>query len=176
METRPSYTFFFSVICSLLIIGAYGANAEEKPPTDAEQVAGLQKMCTDSKAAISQRQAEKPLYDRLGKRAKIQVLAGKLLAAHSKNEKISHMFKNVKKASFIKNVTDFLVLGTGGKAEYHGKDMAAAHKHLKVTNGDFLSAGGDVKSVMKSMNYGENEIQEVICSLASFIPVVVVQQ
>lgn len=175
MKTRPSYALFFSAIFSLIVVSAYNVNAEEKASTDAEQVAGLQKMCTDSKAAITQRQVEKSLYDRLGKSDKIQVLAGKLLSAHTNNKKIGHMFKNVNKTSFVKNVTDFLVAGTGGKADYHGKDMAAAHKNLKVTNADFLSAGGDVKSVMNNMKYSENEIQEVICSLATFIPVVVVQ-
>lgn len=176
MKIRTIYTLFFSVVCPLIILNLSVARADEKAPTDAEQVAGIQKMCSDSSATISQRQAQKSLYTRLGERTKIKVLAGKLLSAHMKNKKIGHMFKHVKKDQFITNVTDFLVAGTGGKAEYHGKDMATAHKHLNVTNGDFLSAGGDVQSVMKSMKYGENEIQEVICSLASFIPVVVVQK
>jgi len=163
---------------SLLLIAfcSLTAVAEEKLPTAAEQVAGIQKMCADSGEAIKQRQAEKPLFERLGKRPKIKVLAQKLLAAHSKNEKIGHMFTHVKKDLFVKNVTDFLVMGTGGKANYKGKDMVAAHKHLKISNADFLAAGGDVQSVMKEMKSGENEIQEVVCSLASFIPVVVVQQ
>lgn len=160
---------FLAAVCSLT------ATAADKSPTDAEQVAGLQKMCADSGEAIKARQAQKSLYIRLGKRAKIKVWAGKLLATHSKNKKIGHMFVHVKKDVFVRNVTDFLVAGTGGKANYRGKDMATAHKNLNVTNGDFLSAGGDVQSVMKEMKYGENEIQEVLCSLASFIPVVIVQ-
>ena len=54
--------------------------------------------------------------------------------------------------------------------------MATAHKDFKITNGDFLAAGGDVKAVMAEMSYGENEVQEVVCALTSFVPVVVVQQ
>jgi len=145
-------------------------------PSDAEQVAGLQKMCADNAAAMQKRQVEKSLYERLGREPKIQTIAEKLLAAHSKNPKIGHLFAKVKKDAFVKNVTDFLVTGTGGKAEYKGRDMGAAHKDLKITNGDFLSAGGDVKAVMAEMSYGENEVQEVLCSLASFVPVVVVQK
>lgn len=166
---------FFALISSLFIVSSISARAEEKPPTEAAQVAGIQKMCADSSAAMSERKAQKSLYERLGKRKKIKVLSQNILAAHSKNEKIGHMFKHVKKTEFVKNVTDFLVAGTGGKAEYQGKDMAAAHKQFKITNGDFLSAGGDVQAVMKNMKYAENEIQEVVCSLAAFIPVVVVQ-
>jgi hemoglobin len=175
MKVHSLFNLFSTVVCPLILIGSSVASAQGKMPTDAEQVAGLQKMCSDSSAAISKRNAQKSLFERLGKRTKIKALAGNILAAHLKNEKIKHMFTHVKKAEFITNVTDFLVTGTGGKAEYHGRDMATAHKHLKVTNGDFLSAGGDVQSVMKNMKYGENEIQEVVCALAAFIPVVVVQ-
>lgn len=145
-------------------------------PSDAEQVASLQKMCADNAAATQKRQAEKSLFERLGKEPKIQTLAEKLLAAHSKNPKIGHLFTKVKKDAFVKNVTDFLVAGTGGKAEYKGRDMGAAHKDLKITNGDFLSAGGDVKAVMAEMGYVENEVQEILCALTSFVPVVVVQK
>lgn len=170
MSLNRTLSVLLVAFCSL------NAIAEDKVITAAEQVAGIKKMCAESGEAIKQRQAEKPLFDRLGKRPKIKILAQKLLAAHSKNEKIGHMFTHVKKDQFIKNVTDFLVMGTGGKANYKGKDMVATHKHLKITNADFLAAGGDVQSVMKEMKSGENEIQEVVCSLASFVPVVVVQE
>lgn len=169
---RINYT-----LCAFLVaVCSPAAVADEKALTDSEQVAGIQKMCADSSEAIKQRQAQKSLYDRLGKRPKIKNLAKKLLAAHSVNKKINHMFTHVKKDAFVKNVTDFLVVGTGGKANYRGKDMATAHKNLGVTHADFLAAGGDVEAVMKEMKYGEHEIQEVLCSLASFIPVVVVQK
>ena len=51
--------------------------------------------------------------------------------------------------------------------------MSTVHKQMKITNSDFLSAGGDVQAVMKELNYGDDEIQEVVCALVSFVPVVV---
>ncbi len=180
-------TFLKSVFTAVLVLGSTVAlagpapKAEKTPvaapaPTDAEQVAGLQKMCADNAAAIQKRQAEKSLFERLGKEPKIQTLAEKLFGAHSKNSKIGHLFVKVQKEAFVKNVTAFLVNGTGGKAEYKGKDMSAAHKDLKITNGDFLAAGGDVKGAMTEMGYGENEVQEIVCALTSFVPVVVAQK
>ena len=182
-------TFLKSVCTAVLLLGSATALAvgpaqkAEKapvatpppPPSDADQVAGLQKMCADNGPAIGKRQLERSLFERLGKESKIQILAEKILAAHSKNTKIGRLFVKVKKEAFVKNVTDFLVVGTGGKADYKGRDMASAHKDLKITSGDFLSAGGDVKQAMTEMGYGENEIQEVVCALTSFVPVVVVQ-
>ena len=84
------------------------------------------------------------------------------------------MFKNLDRDYFIKNVTDFLVVGTGGEAKYMGRDMASAHKKLKITSTDFLEAGHDVKVAMKNLGHGEDEIQEVICALVSFTPKVII--
>ena len=168
--------FTFKMLSFLVLTISLPALAQDKPLSDSEQVAGLQKMCSDNSATIKDRQAQKSLYERLGKRPRIQLLAKKILSAHSTNPKIGHMFAHVDKANFVKHVTEFLVVGTGGKAQYTGKDMGTAHRSLRITNGDFLSAGGDVSAVMKAMKYGENETQEVVCALVSFVPVVVVQQ
>jgi len=168
--------FTFKMLSVLILTLSFPALAQDKVLTDAEQVAGLQKMCSDNAEAIKQRQAQKSLYERLGKRPKINVLAKKILAAHSANPKIGHMFAHVKKANFVKNVTDFLVVGTGGQGTYTGQDMGRVHRSLKITNADFLSAGGDVGGVMKEMKYGENETQEVVCALVSFVPVVVIKE
>jgi truncated hemoglobin YjbI len=168
--------FTFKMLSFLFLTISLPALAQDKPLTDAEQVAGLQKMCADNGEAMKQRQAQKSLYERLGKRQRIQVLSKKILAAHSANPKIGHMFAHVNKAQFVKHVTEFLVVGTGGTAKYTGKDMGTVHRSLHITNADFLAAGGDVNGVMKAMKYGENETQEVVCALVSFVPVVVVQQ
>ena len=165
--------FTVGLMSFLFLSIALPAAAQEAPLTDAQQVAGLQKMCSDNAEAIKQRQTEKPLYERLGKRPRIKVLAKKILAAHSSNPKIGHMFAHLNKAKFVQNVTDFLVLGTGGKAHYAGKDMGTAHRSLHITNADFLSAGGDVKAVMAGMKYGDHETQEIVCALVAFVPVVV---
>ena len=160
-------------LSTLLITGC--ATTDTKKPTAADQVAGLQKMCSDAAGAIKARQEKKSLYKRLGEKEKIKTFITNLYGAHLANKDINHMFKNVERDSFIGHATDFFVVGTGGKGKYKGRDMSAAHKHLKISNADFLSAGGDVQNTMKSMNYGEHEIQEVVCSLVAFVPVVVVQ-
>lgn len=168
-----SMFFVFMGLSVTLAMGSAATFAEQKLPTEAEQVAGIQKMCADSAAAIQKRQSEKPLYVRLGKRPRIQVFTRKVFEAHAKNPQISHMFAHVNKGRFVKNVTDFLVSGTGGKAEYKGRDMVSVHKPLNITHGHFLAAGADVQAVMKEMEYGENEIQEIVCALTSFVPVVI---
>jgi hemoglobin len=168
-----NHRFWILPLLSLAL--SSGVKAETKAPSDAEQVAGLQKMCADNADAIRPRQEKKSLYDRLGKHPRIKTLAGKIFKAHSTTAKIGHMFAKVDRKNFVKHVAEFLVAGTGGKGTYTGKDMMSVHRDLNITNADFLSAGGDVGAVMKEMKYGENETQEVVCALVSFVPVVVKQ-
>ena len=146
----------------------------EPKPTAKEQVQGLQTMCKEAAPAMKARQEQKSLYLRLGQKKKIEVLVSKLYDAHKSNKDIGHMFKKVRKKPFSRNVVAFLTVGTGGGGKYTGRNMTDAHKHLKITNEDFLAAGGDVNAVMKEMKYGDNEIQEVVCALVSFVPQVVI--
>ncbi len=161
-------------ICSLFIVSCATKQKEEKVQTPEEQVKGLEKMCADNADAIKKRQAANSLYNRLGKKKKITVFASQLYDAHKANKDIGHMFKKVPKKPFVKRVVSFLVAGTGGPGMYEGRGMKEVHAKLNITAADFLAAGGDVNSVMKGLNYGDNEIQEIVCALVSFVPDVVV--
>jgi hemoglobin len=152
---------------------AAAAAAAVPAPSAAEQVAGLQKMCADAAAGIQARQAARSLYERLGGSERITTLATRIVDAHSANPKIAHLWVKVDKPVVSRHVAEFLVTGTGGKGTYTGRDMVSVHAPLKITHEDFLAAGGDVQAVMKGMGYGENEVQEMVCALTSFVPVVV---
>jgi truncated hemoglobin YjbI len=158
------------IICIFTLVGCAST---QKEPSAKEQVKGLQKMCEENKEAITKRQKADALYIRLRKKKGITELVDKLYIAHKTNEKIGHMFERVPAKRFKKNVVAFLTIGTGGEGKYHGGSMKDVHAHLGITPADFLAAGGDVNSVMKQMKYGDNEIQEVVCALVSFVPVVV---
>lgn len=157
----------------MLLTGCSSNETIKHEPTAAEQVTALQTMCKDATVAMKERQAKKSFYERLGGRKKITVFAGKIYEFHKANKQIGHMFAHTSKGPFVRNVAEFLIVGTGGKGKYAGRDMPSAHKNLDITNSDFLAAGGDVQKVMKELSYGENEIQEVVCALVSFVPVVI---
>jgi hypothetical protein len=38
---------------------------------------------------------------------------------------------------------------------------------MKLTNGDFVLAGGDVAQALKNLKYGPEEIDEFVCTLVS---------
>jgi len=146
---------------------------EPQTATPKEQVAVAAKMCADNTEAMSARHKAKPLYYRLGEREGIKTFATKLLASHKQNPQISHIFSKVPEEKFVTSVTDYISAGSGGGNEYKGRDMLTIHKDMAITNEHFLAAGADAQMVMKEMGLGENEIQEMVCSLVAMVPQVV---
>jgi hypothetical protein len=53
--------------------------------------------------------------------------------------------------------------------------MPSAHAKLKLTDADFISAGGDIVASMQELGYGEEEINEVVCILVSLKDQVVLE-
>ncbi len=156
------------ILASFLMAVLPGAMvAAEEAPTTAEQIQSLYEMCAGSEQARSERQAAESLYDRLGGYDRILDLTRAVVRLHNQNEDIKYMFVDVDAEKLARHVADFMAAGTGGSAKYTGRDMPTAHKHLNLTDADFLSAGGDIVKAMQSMDYGQDEIDEVICILLS---------
>jgi hemoglobin len=143
------------------------APAPEAEPTPDEQVAGLERMCAEAGPAMTARQAEATLYDRVGGREGLRIVVEETVRRHLENEQIKHMFVGVDIERLEGYVTDFLVVGTGGEGEYHGRSMVDSHAHLEMTNADFLAAGGDLKAAMEGADWGEGEQQELLCAFVS---------
>jgi len=167
-------TTLFCMTVLVILVGCSGSTPEpaEEPaaetaeavePTSDEQMAGLVQMCTDAQAAIEARQAETPLYDRIGGREGIHAMVADTIQRHLVNEDIKHLMEGVDAEHLVELVTDYLVVETGGEGEYNGRDLHESHAAMNLTNADFLSAGGDIGAAMDDQGWGENEKQEVLC-------------
>lgn len=132
-----------------------------------EHMAQLIQMCEETAEARAARQAETPLYDRLGGYDKISALTTEIVKLHEQNEAIKHLLVGVDGELLARHVADFVASGTGGPQKYTGRDMVSAHEHLALTDADFLSAGGDIVKAMQSFDYGEDQINEIVCILVS---------
>lgn len=157
----------------VVILFAAGVGIAGDEPTVDEQMAGLAQMCADSEAARAARQAEKPLYFRLGEYDKIEELTTEIIRLHSINPDFERFWSTVDEQRLVKNVSDFVSTGTGGPKVYEGRDMPTAHAHLELSKADFLSAGGDVMLAMQNKGHGEDEIQELVCILVSMKDLVI---
>jgi hemoglobin len=150
------------------------ASAEEKP-TATEQIGSLEKMCTGSAKARAERHAAESLYVRLGGYDRILELTREVVRLHKQNDDIKHMFEHVDSEKLAKHVADFMAAGIGGTAKYTGRDLPTSHAHLELTDADFLSAGGDIIKAMQNLEYGQEEIDEVVCILVSLKDQVVLE-
>jgi hemoglobin len=170
--TRPNH---LKLIATILVIGLAAAGpviAGDQPTVD-EQLAGLVAMCDQSQDVRAARQAEEPLYDRLGGYDKIYELTTEIVRLHSINPDFERFWGSVDEERLTKNVADFVSSGTGGPKVYSGRDMPTAHARLELSSADFLSAGADVTHAMKNEGYGDAEIQELVCILVSMKDLVI---
>ena len=164
MKTMNKSMVLTVLMLSLLSVAAF---AEDKAPTVAEQMAGLEGMCEASAEAAAARHAETPLYERLGGYDRILELTTEIVRLHGINPDIKRTMVHVDPANLAKHVADFMAAGTGGSAKYTGRDLPSSHAHLKLSNADFLAAGSDVIKAMTTLKYGQEEIDEVVCILVS---------
>ena len=132
------------------------------------QVAELKKMAAATAAARAERQAKKPLYERLGGRDAIKAVVTEVCELHYTDEITKPLFKGVDRGKLIDHVVNFLAQGAGGPEKYTGRDMVNAHKHLNMTDVHFVTAGDHIVRAMKKFGAGEHEIEEVICMIVAF--------
>ena len=152
------------LMMAVLTVTVAGA---DDAPTVAEQITGMQAMCADTEQARAQRQADEALYFRLGGHDKINEFTTEVVRLHNQNPTIMPMLLHVNSEELASQVADFIEAGTGGPQIYTGRTLPASHDDLNLTDADFLSAGGDIVTAMKTMGYGENEITDFVCILVS---------
>ncbi len=149
---------------------------EVQAPSPDEQVAALDAMCAEAQSAMVARQAENTLFNRVGGRESIHRAVAETVRLHQINEPIKHLMEGVDPDHLTEQVTDFLVLATGGQGEYNGRNMVDAHAHMNMTNAQFLAAGSDLGAGMDFAGWGENEKQELLCAFVGLRPQVVTKE
>lgn len=168
-HTRTSLTACLLLLAGLGVIAAPAlAGESNESGSAAEQLARIKAECNEAAGEIARRQAESSLYERLGGRDDIRALTDEIVRLHLENDSINHVFEGVDTERLSAQVADFMVAGYGGDGEYKGRNMVEAHADLGITDADFLSAGGDIKQALRNLGHGDDEIQEVMCSLMPF--------
>jgi hemoglobin len=164
----------FSLMMALILGSAVPVSAGDDPaPTVEEQMAGLQAMCEETAEARTARHEAKPLFERLGGYDRVHAMVEEVIRLHGENDQIKRTMEGVDRKKLADHLTDFISAGTGGDAEYTGRNMYDSHAHLELTDADFLAAGGDIMQAMNSMDYGQEEIEEFVCILVSMKDAVV---
>ncbi len=112
------------------------------------------------------------LFDRLGGTDGISSLVDNIVDNHLKNPIVNDKFSHLKPGTesyevFKVHVKEFLAAGTGGSAQYTGKDMVSAHTGFKITGKEFLSAIDDIFLALDNHNIDEESKKDVLYILFS---------
>ena len=172
--TKPAPASTIALAFVLAAVSSPAQTAAPAPPASPDQqVAALEASCAATAPARAGRHAKTPLYKRLRGEPGILAITREVVRLHLQNPEIRHYFEKVDPDAVAKRVASFMAAGTGGPKAYPGPDLTTSHRAMKLTNRDFVLAGGDVAQAMKNLEYGPEEIDEVVCTLVSLRPQVV---
>lgn len=111
---------------------------------------------------------EGTLYERLGKSEGISKIVNDALAAHLTNPTVKTRFQNIEDFEHTKKMAfEFFCMGSGGPENYSGKDMAAAHKGMNVSEEEYLAVMDDIMGALENNDVGEQEKKDVLAILYS---------
>jgi Truncated hemoglobins len=75
-----------------------------------------------------------------------------------------------------KHMVEFLVLATGGPAQYTGRPIEAAHANMQISNPEFDAAIGDLKASLDVFKIPNKEQKELLSIVESTRPQIVTKR
>jgi hemoglobin len=112
------------------------------------------------------------IYERLGEMEGVHQIVTDTVALHHENPDIARYFEGVDDENLIKHVTAFFAAGTGGPANYEGRDMTSTHATMDMSDAEFDSAVRDVAAAAAANGIDDETIAAVGVILESLRPAV----
>ena len=107
------------------------------------------------------------LYERLGGAEGIAAISADIVELHSVNPLIRTRFEGKDKAELRKLVAQFFSMGSGGPAEYEGRDMRTAHKGMNLDERELVASIDDVLQALDTHGIDAGTRGEVLAILYS---------
>jgi hemoglobin len=113
------------------------------------------------------------LYMRLGGADGITRIAGDLVDNHIANPLIGKRFAGSDAVAMKKKAAAFFSMGSGGPNTYDGLDMLSAHKHMNISDIEYMAAVDDLMLALSNADLGDREKAEVLYIFHTLRPNVV---
>jgi hemoglobin len=113
------------------------------------------------------------LYERLGGADAIAAISAALIDNHLANPLISARFSGSDVPVLKRTACDFFTTGSGGPATYSGKDMLSAHRHMNISDAEFMAAVDDLMKALDGSGVGDREKAEALYIFYTLRPEVV---
>ncbi|PAU78870.1 group I truncated hemoglobin [Halomonas salipaludis] len=107
------------------------------------------------------------LYQRLGGEQGIALLVDDIVEAHMQNPTVQARYlpaldDPVHLDELKGHLRDFLSAGTGGPAEYRGKNMLEAHRGMNIGEAEYMAVMDDILGVLDRHEVDPQTRQEVL--------------
>ena len=107
------------------------------------------------------------LFDRLGGTQGINRLVEDIVALHMDNPVIRARFRPYletpdKLAITKKHLCAFLEAGSGGKAQYTGRNMADTHRGMNINAEEYMAATDDILAALRKHGIDEQTQKDVL--------------
>jgi hemoglobin len=109
--------------------------------------------------------ADKKLYDRLGGKDAIKKVVHEFVGIVVKDDRIKKFFAKTNGPKLEGLLVDQVCEATGGPCKYKGKNMADAHKGMKITDADFTALVEDLTKALDKFKVPEKEKTELLTAL-----------
>jgi hemoglobin len=108
---------------------------------------------------------ERSLYERLGGEAAVSAVVDDFVMRVAADTRINGKFarSNVERVKF--HLKEQVCAATGGPCQYTGLSMGAAHKNMKVTEGEFNALVEDLVATLDKFNVPAQEKGELLSAL-----------
>ena len=118
------------------------------------------------------------LFERLGGSEGIARIVDDVVDAHMENPAIKVRFLPYKDqperlAVIKKHTVQFFSAGSGGPAEYHGKDMPEAHTGMNISRAEYMHVVDDIMVVLEKHSIDEETKKDVLVILWSLKEMIV---
>ncbi len=115
---------------------------------------------------------QKSLFERLGGRPGISMLVDDTVDTHMKNPAVNARFlpflKQPERLAQIKQHTiDFFSAGSGGPAQYTGKDMVTTHTGMNISPAEYMHVIDDIFIALDKQSYNDDIKKDVLVILWS---------
>lgn len=100
------------------------------------------------------------LYQRLGGAPGLARIVNDVIDNHLANPVVKTRFENAKDLPRLRQLAlDFFTAGSGGPANYTGKDMLQAHRGMNISEQEYLAVMDDVMGALR-----KNEVPQDVCN------------
>jgi hemoglobin len=107
------------------------------------------------------------LFQRLGGSSGIEALVEEIVALHMENPAIRSRFRPYletpeKLAVTKKHLCAFLEAGSGGKTQYSGRSMQAAHRGMNINEAEYMAALDDILAAMRQRSIDDQTQKDIL--------------